>query len=176
MAGEDIVNLATLLARLSATSAADRAYADVAGGGTNTLAEVLAAGNDADGIAITNLDTSSSLDGVSLYGPDWEASTVIPSKGGVFSGINALLLLDGTRAMTGGLDMDGNAITNAGTINGVLDVAAAGVTNLDTWVVQTNWTGVSQGDAIKYWISRDVGGDSGTGDNYLREISIYQRN
>ena len=54
-------------------------------------------------------------------------------------------------------------------------VAASGPTNLDTWVVQTNWAGVSQGDAVKYWVSRDVGGDAGTGDNYLRELSIYRR-
>jgi len=52
-------------------------------------------------------------------------------------------------------------------------VAAAGVTNLDTWAVATNWTGVSQGDAVTYWISRDVGGDAGTGDNYLRNIELY---
>lgn len=55
-------------------------------------------------------------------------------------------------------------------------VAASSVTNLDTWTISTVWVGVSQGDTIKYWTSRDVGGDSGTGHNYFDQMILYGLN
>ena len=48
---------------------------------------------------------------------------------------------------------------------------ASGVTNLDVWTFTTTLSAATSGDAVHYWFSRDVA-DTGTGDNYIREIAI----
>jgi len=48
---------------------------------------------------------------------------------------------------------------------------ASSTTNLQHWAVSATLSGITAGDTITYWISRDPA-DGNTGDNYLRKIAI----